>query len=237
MDIEHIQEPRLLFAKGTHICPRRGIAEYGVFDQTQATRRKEIYVGGIGTSNCVDLLGKWIEQCRSVITVLPDVKQENLRLPFCGFNSSNGFGVDINFSSDLSRTLKNSEVKEIINIKNRTKRILKAIEHYYDNIKFLAQNRHVDVIVCVIPEILYKVIATEERIGEESLEVEDEVYEELNFRRALKAKAMPLGKPLQLMRQASLDEKRCQGNRTTRPKRGIFARLYITSLGRQSHGN
>lgn len=208
MNVEHIIEPRLLFANGTHICPRRGIAEYGVFDQTQATRRKEIYIGGIGPSHCIELLNNWIARCRGVISASSDVKQENLRLPFCGFNGNSGFAADIKFSADQCRTLKNSEVKELVAIKDRSERVNKAIEYYHENIKFMAQNRHVDVIVCVIPENLYKVISTEERIEEESLEVDEEKYEELNFRRALKATAMPLGKPLQLIRQASLDKKK-----------------------------
>ena len=91
MNVKHLHEPRLLFANGTHICPRRGIAEYGVFDQAQTTRRNKIYIGGIGTSNCVDLLAKWIDRCRGIIAAESDVKQENLRLPFCGFNNESGF--------------------------------------------------------------------------------------------------------------------------------------------------
>jgi len=232
MNIEHLNEPRLLFANGTHICPRRGIAEYGVFDQAQTTRRHEIYIGGIGTSHCVDMLAKWIERCRGVISAASDVKQENLRLPFCGFNQKSGFGADITFSSDLSRTLKNSEVKEILDIKDRTQRVLKAIDFYYENIKFLSQNRHVDVIVCVIPENLYKVIATEETSGEETLDDGDSRYEELNFRRALKAKAMPLGKPLQLIRQVSLDETKASGQQDDATKAWNFCTaLYYKSGG------
>ena len=101
MNIAHLHEPRLLFADGTHICPRRGIAEYGVFDQAQTTRRSEIYIGGIGTSNCVDLLDTWLKRSGSVIAAASDVKQENLRLPFCGFNRNSGFAADMRFSADL----------------------------------------------------------------------------------------------------------------------------------------
>lgn len=230
MNIEHLLEPRLLFARGSHICPRRGIAEYGVFDQAQATRRSEIYVAGIGTSNCIDLLDKWIKRCGGVIAVASDVKQENLRLPFCGFNSKTGFGADMTFSTDLSRTLKNSEVKEILEIEDRTARVLKAIDCYYENIKFLAQNRHVDVIVCVIPENLYKVIAIEEPAGEETLEADEGRSEELNFRRALKARAMSLAKPLQLIRQVSLDETKVAGQQDDATKAWNFCTaLYYKS--------
>jgi len=230
MKIEHLKEPRLLFANGTHICPRSGIAEYGVFDQAQTTRRHEIYIGGIGTSNCVDLLAKWLDRCHGVIAAASDVKQENLRLPFCGFNQESGFGAGMMFSADLSRTLKNSEIREILNIRCRTDRVLKAIDCYYENIKFLAQNRHVDVIVCVIPEDLYKVISTEEPAGAETLEDNEERYEELNFRRALKAKAMPLGKPLQLIRQVSLDEAKVSGQQDDATKAWNFCTaLYYKS--------
>ena len=208
MDVKHIKEPRLLFAKGMHICPRRGIMEYGVFDQTQKTRRNVIYVGGIGTSHCVDLLNNWIERCRGFISAPSEVRQENLKLPFCGFNDDSGFAADVRFSTDISRTLKNTEVNKIAAIKDRTERVNQAINYYHENVKFLAQNRHVDVIVCVIPENLYKVIATEDRFEEESLEVDEDKYEELNFRRALKANTMSLGKPLQLIRQASLEKKK-----------------------------
>jgi len=230
MNLEYLNEPRLLFANGTHICPRRGISEYGVFDQRQSTRRKEIHVGGVGTSHCMDLLSKWLERCREVIEPPADVKQENLRLPFCGFNAGSGFGSDLIFSTDLSRTLKNSEVQEILGIKNRDDRVRKSIDYYYEQIKFLSQNRHVDVIVCVIPENLFKVIATEDRAGEETLEDKKEVHEELNFRRALKAKAMPLGKPLQLIRQVSLDQLKTAGQQDDATKAWNFCTaLYYKS--------
>jgi hypothetical protein len=117
-----------------------------------------------------------------------------------------GFDAKLVFGQDLARTLKKSDVDEIARITDRQTRLTKAIELYYEQIKFLAQNRPVDVVVCVIPESLYKLISTEETSPlEESLESSVEVAAELNFRRALKAKAMHLGKPLQLIRAVSLE--------------------------------
>ena len=230
MNVEHLLEPRLLFANGTHICPRRGIAEYGVFDQTQATRRSEIYIGGIGTANCIDLLDTWLKRCGGLIAAASDVKQENLRLPFCGFNRKSGFGADMKYSADLSRTIKKSEIKAILDIEDRSARVLSAIELYYEHVKFLAQNRHVDVVVCVIPNNLYEAIANEEPPGEETLEAEVEIHEELNFRRALKAKTMPFAKPLQLVRQVSLDGTKVAGQQDDATKAWNFCTaLYYKS--------
>ncbi len=229
MKLEFLTEPRLIFANGEHICPRRGISAYGVFDQTQETRRSEIYVGGVGSSECMEMLGSWLDRCKAGIDAPKDAKQENLKLPFCGFSQEGGFGADIRFSSDLARPLKNSDIAEVISIRSGSERIQAAIDLYYENIKFLAQNRHVDVIVCVMPEKLYKVISTEEASGEENLE-ESNAKEELNFRRALKARSMSLGKPLQLIRQVNLDPTKSAGQQDDATKAWNFCTaLYYKS--------
>lgn len=229
MKLEHIEEPRLIFARGKHICPRRGISAYGVFDQTQETRRSEINVGGVGSSECMEMLGGWIDRCKNGIDPPPDARQENLKFAFCGFNKGAGFAADIRFPSDLSRPIKNSDISKIIAIKSRKERIEGAIELFYENIKFLAQNRHVDVIVCVMPEPLFKAISSDEERKEDNLE-EPVPKEELNFRRALKARAMSLGKPLQLIRQVNLDATKSAGQQDDATKAWNFCTaLYYKS--------
>ena len=80
-----------------------------------------------------------------------------------------------------------------------------------------------------MPEKLYEVISMEEEIGEEILE-ENTVEEELNFRRALKARAMSLGKPLQLIRQVNLDETKTAGQQDDATKAWNFCTaLYYKS--------
>ena len=128
------------------------------------------------------------------------------------------------------RCWQRGEVKEILDISDRTKRVLRTIDCYYENIKFLAQNRHVDVIVCVVPENLYEAIAIEDPAGEETLEAGENQYEELNFRRALKARAMPLAKPLQLIRQVTLDVTKVAGQQDDATKAWNFCTaLYYKS--------
>ena len=229
MKLEFVHEPRLIFANGEHICPRRGISAYGVFDRTQETRRTEVYVGGVGSSESMEMLQTWLERCKDGIDAPAETKQENLKLPFCGFSKNGGFGADIRFSADLARSIKNSDIKKIVAIRSRTERVEAAIELYFENVKFLAQNRHVDVIVCVIPEELYKVISTEKKGGDEVLDGESD-DQELNFRRALKARSMPLGKPLQLIRQINLDETKSAGQQDDATKAWNFCTaLYYKS--------
>ena len=47
-------------------------------------------------------------------------------------------------------------------IKNREERINAAVDLFFRQVKFLAQNRVVDVIVCIIPTKLYEKISKEE---------------------------------------------------------------------------
>ena len=229
MKIEFLEEPRLLFAKGEHICPRQGISAYGVFDKTQKMRRSDIYIGGIGSSECIEMLDSWLNRCKRRINAPEDTKQKNLKFPFCGFNKEGMFEADMHFSNELARSLKNSDIDNIIAIQSRDERINAAIEMYFENIKFLSQNRNIDVIACVIPEKLFKVISTEEEIGEKIPEKQTR-NEELNFRRALKAKAMSLGKPLQLVRQISLTDKKSAGQQDSATKAWNFCTaLYYKS--------
>ena len=206
MKLEHLKEPRLVFAGGEHICPRRGIDAYGVFDKTSSVRRTSIHVGAVGSAKCLEALAAWLERCQNVIESPEDKRHPNMAPAFCGFNSDSGFAADFVHSPELTRQFKYSEVDELLSVPSYQDRVTQAVEFYYEQIKFLAQNRLVDVIVCVIPDKLHEKIAYERPSGEdETIEPSTDVSgSEINFRRALKAKAMHLAKPLQLIRAASL---------------------------------
>jgi len=206
MRLEHIREPRLQFASGEHVCPRRGIAAYGVFDRNEQSRRETMMIGVVGTPACIEACAAWLEKCGAEIAARADNNQPNLFPEFCGFNERSGFGAKFAFSDNLSRPIKKTEIEDLVTQGTWRGRVAASVELYYENIKFLAQNRNVDVIVCVIPEALYKSISIQEKPAvDESLDASVDVTGELNFRRALKAKAMHLGKPLQLVRTSSLE--------------------------------
>lgn len=205
MKLVHVNEPRLEFFNGTHICPRRGIAAYGVYDRSSLTRRTRILLGAIGTSKDLEDLSSLLERMKSPIQGAGKDHKGNLFPHFCGFNEETGFHADLAFNQDLGRPLRQLDIEKIAKIKNRSQRIEEAINLYYEEIKFLAQNRPVDVIVCVLSKSIFDAVSKESPVeGEEKLEESVEVQSELNFRRALKARAMHLGKPLQLLRADSL---------------------------------
>lgn len=206
MKLHFIEEPLLEFGQGEHICPRAGISHYSVYDTKFDARRERILVGAVGTSNNLSGLAHWLEQCSHGISPPPDSNQPNLFPAFCGFNSGTGFRANFVLMEEITRSLKNSDIREIIKIDNWNDRVNAAVELYYQEVKFLAQNRAVDVITCLIPMQLYNKIAAEKRIPIEETATDGELEDsiETNFRRALKARTMHLGKPLQLMKEVSL---------------------------------
>lgn len=205
MKLSYIKEPRLEFADGMHVCPRRGITAYGVYDRRSQTRRTRIHLGAVGTAEDLEALSLLLESMESSIDGAPEEHKSNLFPDFCGFNEDTGFYSKLVFCQDLGRTLRKQDVDRIAKITDRTERIESAIALYYEEVKFLSQNRPVDVIICVLPKVLYEAVRKDAPVEEEDrLEQSVSISSELNFRRALKAKAMHLAKPLQLLRSDSL---------------------------------
>ena len=154
-----LKEPNLEFGQGEHQCPRAGIATYDVYDTRVTARRDQILVGAVGTSNNLLKLSTWLEKCKHQIPPKANAAQPNLYPGFCGFNRTYGFKAELNHSEEITRTINNSEIRKIIKITKRGDRIEEAVKLYFDEIRFLAENRNVDVIVCVIPTSLFEKIA------------------------------------------------------------------------------
>lgn len=206
MKLHYIDEPLLEFGKGTHICPRAGISQHYVYDTKLNARREKIFVGAVGSSDNLSKLNAWLDKCSRQIPP-KSTNQPNLFPGFCGFNKDSGYKAILNLEEEITRKLNNSDIKKIIKIQDWNERVQEAVDLYYRQVKFLIQNRTVDVVVCIIPKELYDKIVKPEVINlEESLDEEQQLDTiESNFRRALKAKAMHLGKPLQLVRESSLE--------------------------------
>ncbi|PJI52694.1 hypothetical protein CTI14_38500, partial [Methylobacterium radiotolerans] len=91
-------------------------------------------------------------------------------------NERVGFHAELAFNQDLGRPLRQLDIEKITKINNRTKRIEAALDLYYEEIKFLAQNRPVDVIVCVLSKSVYDAVSKDSAIeGDEKLEESIEV--------------------------------------------------------------
>jgi len=199
MKISTLSEPLLEFGTGTHICPRTGIEHMGVYDQRDELRRTELRIGVVGRGEGIDLLDDWLERCRNGIERKKESPLLNLFRGFGGINQSYGFLTRLINSPQYTRTIKKSDISGILKLSSRAERVEQAVALYYEQIRFLAENRSVDVIVCVMPNEMFDSVT--------SAANDDEAEEselEHNFRRILKAKCMHLGTPLQLVREKTI---------------------------------
>lgn len=199
MKLTTLPEPLLEFGTGTHICPRTGIEHLGVYDKRDELRRTELRIGVVGRGEGVDLLDDWLERCRNGIERKTESKLLNLFRAFGGISQDYGFLTRLINSPQYTRTLKKSDISGVVKLASRAERVEGAVEIYYEQVRFLAENRSVDVIVCVMPNEMFDSITT-------SATDDDSEENELehNFRRTLKARSMHLGTPLQLVREKTI---------------------------------
>src|SRR5947208_2578706 len=120
---EFLDEPRLEFATNEHVCPRRGIAAYGVYDADRKTRRDTINVGADGTNECLEGLSRWLSYCAAGIDAPSDARHPNLTLAFPGIRKDRAFAVDLIYGEELSRAIKDSDIKDILKIEEQHARI------------------------------------------------------------------------------------------------------------------
>ena len=200
MKLTTLAEPLLEFGKGTHICPRTGIEHMGVYDQRDELRRTELRIGAVGRGEGIDLLDEWLEKCRDGVERKQKSDLLNLFRGFGGINQNHGFLTRLINSPKYTRTLKKSDISSIVRLASRTERVWRSVDLYYEQIRFLAENRSVDVIVCVIPNEMFDSVTTTANDGVSSERDEPEH----NFRRLLKARCMHLGTPLQLVLEKTI---------------------------------
>lgn len=202
MDIKLLEEPLLQFNNGTHICPRTGIYQYEVSD-IDNVRPDKIVLGFVGKSDSIAQLISWIRSCKSHIPA-KDSKQPNLFMNFPGFNNKVAFKSEITYDETYVRKINNSDFQDIKNTcEDVNDLIVKAVDLFITEIKFLAKNKNPDVILCVLDEVFTKIIYGTKSIESSKHDEQrnkDSISVELNFRRLLKAKAMEYNIPIQIVR-------------------------------------
>ena len=209
MNAEYLPEPFLFFGKGKSICPREGISELSVYDTVIEARKNQLLLGIIGIEEDVENLKNWLKRFESYIPTSPKGKQKGLFKSFPGFNQEKGFCAKFIYDSNYERILSPNDIKKILKEPDRDKKVLNAVDMFGENIGFLSDIKNCDVIVCIIPKSFEGKIVKENKDDEpveQNAEDNGEPELELNFRRALKARAMKYNTPIQLLREYVLHD-------------------------------
>lgn len=209
MNIDFLKEPELEFGVDRHIDIRFGLMNYGPVDYAHPLAPKQIRLGVVGTNETVEGVQRWLDRCREEIPA-KESKQPNLFPKFPGFRPDAAFQSSLVMDSRLQRTISPREFNRLKTVREINYVVTEAANLFYAELEYLAENTNADVLMCAIPQVLLDITQTLEEHFEETQEEdsEEETGVSLDFHHLLKAKAMGLQIPIQLIIPSTYDEKK-----------------------------
>jgi len=221
MQVQLLPEPELEFGTGRHVDIRFGLMNYGPLDAGTPLAPKKIRLGIVGTSGTVGGVHEWLERCRSGIEAKKS-NQPNLFPRFPGYGSQKNLQASFLMEPQLEGILPSRELEKLCQDKNSSLVIKRAAEMFFDQLQHLNEKSYVDVLICALPMLLYEHLIDNSEAGEGGIHeggVENERVR-FDFHHLLKAKAMMLGKPIQIILPMTYDEgkRRPKKRKTDQPK-------------------
>jgi hypothetical protein len=216
--VEYIPEPHLEFAGHfLHVDKKTGLAEHGPYGRTDpALHPQQIKIGIVGTRATVELCERWIDECRGSIETdkteqrppaiatsdepfneedYVEALVKGLTPDFVGMNADTSFATALVSSERWHSTFTDREARLIADLQSEVQRVERATDLMTDHIERIATAAPApDVILVAMPQVLLE--------GSTTATLRDGTF--LNLRRALKARSMKWGVPIQLIREDTL---------------------------------
>jgi len=208
MKVSFIDEPELEFGnEGRHVDIRFGLSLHGPLDGGSATAPATIRVGVVGTQETVEGLRGWLDKCAlgiaAKVSPLP-----NLFPSFPGFGANSCFQSQLVLSDSLTRTIPRSTIEELATraARNDSSVVGDSVNVIFTELQQLTEKGNVDVVVVALPLELVNLESEDDEELATELGLEGSTLAGLDLRQWLKAKAMGLGKPIQLVLPPTYDE-------------------------------
>lgn len=217
-----IDEPSLEFAGGgRHLDPRFGITEYGPADLLVPGAPRQINVGMVGAQADIAAVQSWLEGCRTPIAGKSE-DRPGLWPAFPGFTLDAGYRAELVFDPRLQRPVKARSLAKLDALDPR-ERICAAVIMWMEELQLLVEQGRPDVVICHIPDVLLDLEAppAPKLLPTDAIDTETvESARPTAFHDLLKAAAMRLRVPLQLIRGSTHDAKRArkQKRKTWKPR-------------------
>lgn len=219
-----MREPHLQFGQHfEHEDTKTGLAEFGPFGQNvPGLHPSEIKLGFVGTRETIAGVKEWIEECSSPIEsenirrlrnhsktenatlFVEEIDQEAQRTrlekilnrDFVGFNRTSPFHCCFQMNERWERSLSpNRDLDPILKITDKEQRIWALVDLCASHIENLAKTSP-------SPDIIILALTPSMVEHAHSVRVSGHFY--LNFRRAIKARAMKWGIPIQLLQRRTV---------------------------------
>jgi len=224
IEFKYLEEPKLQFGDYfEHEDTKTGLAEFGPFGKDiSGLHPSEVKLGFIGTREAIAGAQEWVERCGSPIeseniriigrrvrvdedclfdvealTDNPTIRrlEKILNRDFVGFNRESSFECCFQMNERWERNIQPRELDAVLGLKDKEKRIWELVDLFDDQIRSIADTDPTPdiIILALTPEIIEQA---------HSVRISGNFY--LNFRRAIKARAMRWGIPVQLLRHRTV---------------------------------
>lgn len=220
MSIEFLPEPELEFGDSRHIDIKFGLMNYGPLDYAHPLAPQQIRLGIVGSNETIEGVSAWLEMCRGEIAAKPS-KQPNLFPRFPGFDSDTCFRSRMVLEQQLCRPIATRVLNDLCKVTERNKVIAQAAEVFLEEFRYLVQRSAVDVLLCAVPLELFNAMERDHETGTDEQhgnDQEDADLSSLDFHNLLKARALHLNRPIQIVLPGTYDEKK-RLKQKTRPDR------------------
>lgn len=201
MKIDFIEEPELEFGAGHHIDIKYGLANYGPLDFDSSVSPRQINTGVVGTPETVERLLVWLEKCRAGIPA-KESNQPNLFPRFPGFRPDNNLKTTLVLDSKLQRTILDREFDKLKPLVGTDLAVERSAHLFLSEIQSLTEKTKPHVILCAVPMELIK---RDRKSTEQQSDAPEEDRLTLDFHHLLKAKAMDVGVPIQIVLPMTYD--------------------------------
>ena len=261
IEIEYLPEPKLQFGEYfEHEDTKTGLAEYGPFGKNiVGLHPSEIRLGFVGTRETISGVKEWTEQCGSAIEsdnkktivtkaqsfdgpsvfgagIFDEYPTEDMTLvrllkilnrDFVGFSNNTAFSCCFQANDRWERIIQPLELKRILDIDEKQKRIWELVELFDAQIRSLAETKP-------SPDIILLCLTKEMTEEAHAVQVSGNFY--LNFRRAIKARAMKWGIPIQLMQRGTILGKKTRSRRGPLQEKATRAWNFCTAMYYKADG-
>ena len=241
MNVAFIQEPALEFGAGTHIDIRFGLMNHGPLDLRSEAAPQRVRLGIVGTSEGVEGIHAWVERIGRGVAA-KESRQSNLFPRFPGFGEGTNLPAPLFVDSRLQGTVKQRELDSLFKSTDTNRVVEEAVGMFISEMRRLTEKASADVIVCAVPEGLIDYMEEDRAPADDAEGADSAASVSLDFHNLLKARAMDLGVPIQLLLPSTYDESkhRTQKRRSERVRRlqdeatrawNIYTALYYKAGG------
>lgn len=221
--LEYLTEPKLQFGEYfEHEDSKTGLAEFGPFGRNiPGLHPEKINLGFIGTRETVSDCKEWIAVCAlpiesenikaaapgslktppDLFTGMGDSEPQLIRYEkilnrdFVGFNDESPFRCSFQMNERWDKLIPAIDIEALLKTGDKEKRIWSLVELFDEQIKSLAQTSPA-------PDVIILALTPDMVEQGHSVQVSGTFY--LNFRRAIKARSMRWGVPIQLLQRRTV---------------------------------